>query len=85
MRRFIAGAICPECGAQDKIVMHIGDADGRRECVQCGYMDSLDGAITEVEPPTRVNRARAGEPVLPHEDETQILSLEDKPLKPGSR
>ena len=85
MRRFIAGVICPECGGQDKIVMYINDADRRRECVQCGYQDSLDGAATAIEPPTRVNRVRAGEPALPHEETLQILSLEDKPPKPDGR
>ena len=85
MRRFIAGALCPECGAQDKIVMHVGDANRRRECVQCGYVDSLDDAGTDSELPTRVNRVRAGEPVLPHEEELQVLSLDDKPAKPDHR
>lgn len=33
--RFIAGAVCPSCGAMDRLV-----SDGRqRRCVSCGFAD----------------------------------------------
>jgi uncharacterized metal-binding protein (TIGR02443 family) len=55
-RRFIAGAVCPRCGQQDKIVV---DTDaGRRECVQCGFGDEQPGENI-AEPRTRVNRPAA--------------------------
>lgn len=57
-RRFIAGAVCPRCGAMDKIVVDM-ETD-QRECVACGFSESRP----EAPPPseeirTRVNRAAA--------------------------
>ena len=41
-RRFIAGAVCSECGAMDKVVMYDDAEDQRvRECVACGHKDLL--------------------------------------------
>ena len=37
-RRFIAGAVCPECQGMDKIVTYIQDGEDVAECVSCGYM-----------------------------------------------
>lgn len=37
-RRFIAGAVCPECQKMDKIVTYIQDGEDVAECVSCGYM-----------------------------------------------
>lgn len=41
-RRFIAGAVCPRCNVVDRIVVF--DLEGRthRECVRCGFADTLD-------------------------------------------
>ena len=39
-RRFIAGAICPECGALDRIVLYDHPQEGPvRECIECGFLD----------------------------------------------
>jgi uncharacterized protein len=38
-RRFIAGAVCPKCGALDRIVLE--DDDRRRRCIACGFTDTL--------------------------------------------
>ena len=60
-RRFIAGAVCPRCGAMDKIVVNL-DSD-TRECVACGFSDERPGDERPGEPdltqelPTRVSRA----------------------------
>jgi uncharacterized metal-binding protein (TIGR02443 family) len=35
--RFIAGAVCPECGAEDRIVVETGEAGPRQRCVACGF------------------------------------------------
>ncbi len=52
-RRFIAGAVCPRCGKQDKLV--IDTETERRECVSCGFSDQRPTqAQTELR--TRVNR-----------------------------
>ncbi|MGB1139471.1 MAG: YheV family putative metal-binding protein [Halioglobus sp.] len=36
-RRFIAGAVCPRCAKQDKIVVDL-DTD-TRHCVSCGFSE----------------------------------------------
>lgn len=37
-RRFIAGAVCPECQQMDKIVTFQKDGEDIAECVSCGYL-----------------------------------------------
>ncbi len=56
-RRFIAGAVCPRCGEQDKLV--VDTETDRRECVKCGFGDErpVTGVGREVR--TRVNRPAA--------------------------
>ena len=55
-RRFIAGAVCPRCGLQDKLV--VDTEAGSRECVSCGFSDERPVAGV-AEPRTRVTRASA--------------------------
>jgi hypothetical protein len=56
-KRFIAGAVCPACSEMDKIQMWNVDGVPNRECVACGYADTLDerGNSVPKELPTRVN------------------------------
>ena len=54
-RRFIAGAVCPRCGKQDKMV--VDAANDRRECVSCGFTEQRPDAV-QTELRTRVNRPR---------------------------
>lgn len=55
-RRFIAGAVCPRCGLQDKLV--VDTEAGLRECVSCGFSDERPLADpTELK--TRVTRPAA--------------------------
>ena len=56
-RRFIAGAVCPACSEMDKIQMWDEDGVPHRECVGCGYADTLDerGNSVPRELATRVN------------------------------
>ena len=75
IRRFIAGALCPGCGAMDKLVLFVGSGEQRRECVSCGYRDSLADAPAPSEPSTRVNQVRPGEAALAHETDVQVLKL----------
>ena len=42
-KRFIAGAVCPACSATDSIKMWDVDGVPHRECVECGYADTLRG------------------------------------------
>ncbi len=76
-RRFIAGAVCPQCGELDKLVLYVNTPDQRRECVGCGYQDKLSDTAVSAEPPTRVNQARPGEAPLAHETEVQVIKLEE--------
>ena len=55
-KRFIAGAVCPRCGLQDKLLVDI--KAGERECVNCGFHDT-QAMQTPVEPKTRVTRPAA--------------------------
>jgi len=44
--RFIAGAVCPTCGAMDRLQV-VGEGDGRRRrCVSCGHEDTLAAAAS---------------------------------------
>ncbi|MDG9760583.1 YheV family putative metal-binding protein [Pseudomonas sediminis] len=56
-KRFIAGAVCPACSETDSIKMWNVDGVPHRECVRCGYADTLDARGNSVpkEIPTRVN------------------------------
>ena len=56
-KRFIAGAVCPACSEMDKIQMWSVDGTPHRECVACGYADTLDerGNSVPSELTTRVN------------------------------
>lgn len=53
-RRFIAGAVCPECGALDKIVRVEQDDTLWMECVACNMRKDLDAppAIAATETPS---------------------------------
>lgn len=53
-RRFIAGAICPQCKALDKIVLHRKGEQQQRECVACGFKDDLQELGAAPELTTRV-------------------------------
>ncbi len=42
-RRFIAGAICPQCRALDRIVLETEGDESRRCCIECDFSEALDG------------------------------------------
>ncbi len=57
-KRFIAGAVCQQCGAQDKVRAWEDHEERimRRECVACGHQDVIAlEPQTETELTTRVN------------------------------
>ncbi len=84
-KRFIAGAVCPKCAEQDKIVMYrISDSEQVRECVRCGFKDTISDVAPQgapQEPATRVNQPRLGEQPLQHEDPVEVVKL----LDPGAK
>jgi len=66
-KRFIAGAVCPACSAEDKIVMWDEEGVPHRECVACGYADTLNaqGQSVPKELTTRVNVSGLKKPADP--------------------
>lgn len=40
-KQFIAGAICPACGAQDTIALLIENDHKQFECVSCGHQEHM--------------------------------------------
>jgi len=53
-KRFIAGVVCPKCGALDSI-MAVNDTQQQvliRDCIDCGFTDRLS---TEVNKPKEVS------------------------------
>lgn len=56
-KRFISGAVCPACQAMDSIRMWDVDEVPHRDCVKCGYSDTLNaqGNTIPNELPTRLN------------------------------
>ncbi|WP_462401592.1 YheV family putative zinc ribbon protein [Pseudomonas sp. Marseille-QA0332] len=58
-KRFIAGAVCPACSETDKLMMWDEDGVPHRECVACGFSDTLNeqGLSIPKELGTRVNQA----------------------------
>ena len=59
IKRFIAGAVCPQCGGEDCIQAYT-DEDKQlmiRECVDCGFNDALSTQVNQpTELKTRVNQ-----------------------------
>ena len=53
--RFIAGAVCPSCGAMDRL-QFLDEARSRRRCVACGHEDDLDSASSQA-PKNRLDGA----------------------------
>lgn len=73
-KRFIAGAVCPACSAQDTVKMWDEDGVPHRECVSCGYIDTLNaqGQSVPKELGTRVNKA-AVKPAQPKGQTVQFF------------
>jgi uncharacterized protein len=63
MRRFIAGAVCPECRAIDRIVVEMVAGVRQRRCVACGHAEAQAQSLTP-EPATRfTTRASEATPI----------------------
>ena len=77
-RRFIAGAICPECGAQDTLVVEMLDGTPQnRSCVKCDFADEAPELQASM-PRSRLEKAQP-----PPADKAQPVRLLDP--KPRSR
>ena len=79
-RRFLAGAVCPRCAAQDKIQVYNEDGQDMRECVACGFRERMHFPQGVRELDTRVNQTEAGV-----EAETQVLRFPPKDVPAKDR
>jgi uncharacterized protein len=70
-KRFIAGAVCPRCGEQDKLT--VDTETDLRECVKCDFSEKRpqEGGSAEIK--TRVNRPAARRSETP----AQVITLVD--------
>ncbi len=66
-RRFIAGAVCPQCRAVDRIVVEPVTQDGiegaRRSCIVCDFSELQQ---VEDQGPSRVPSSRLLRPTTPN-------------------
>ncbi|VUD64179.1 hypothetical protein TDB9533_03261 [Thalassocella blandensis] len=69
-KRFIAGAVCPQCQEMDRIVMYREDNDEYRECVSCGFKEKQVFKQHQRELDTRVNQTEESVRA-----ETQVLNF----------
>ncbi len=80
VRRFIAGAVCPRCGAMDRLVTFTEEEQRYRECVACDFRDRMEEAGNESdqgELETRVSRRSDTRP--PVEEQTiQFFPMKKK-------
>jgi uncharacterized protein len=58
-RRFIAGAVCPQCREADRLVIETDDDQRLRRCVACGFSEAAPESSALV-PSTRFTRSRGG-------------------------
>ncbi len=58
VKRFVASVVCPRCAAMDSTRMYRDEEREYRECVKCGFEDSmrLDGRPEPKELETRVSK-----------------------------
>lgn len=54
-KRFIAGAVCPRCGAMDRIHIYESDGEQYKACVACDFEEKMMLTVTPGELETRVN------------------------------
>lgn len=58
-KRFIAGAICPQCQTEDRLVVEENDGACIRRCVSCGFTDDQPSAPSVTLPTRFVRRGLA--------------------------
>ncbi|MEM9621570.1 MAG: YheV family putative metal-binding protein [Pseudomonadota bacterium] len=61
MRRFIAGAVCPNCRALDRLVVEVDESGERlpqRVCVACGFTEELSVSDPSIQSAAAVPRGR---------------------------
>ena len=64
-KRFIAGAVCPRCGVQDRLRVFNVDGATHRDCVACGFSDVLEEAAADALPQGQPPKGRLEGPRKP--------------------
>ncbi len=77
-KRFIAGALCPQCQAMDKIFIYRAGDKNVRECVSCGFRETQAFETFSRAPETRVTKDHGL-------NEPRALRLLDPGAKPASK
>ncbi len=61
-KRFIAGAVCPQCRAEDRLQVHWLRRDEEtweeRHCVACGFTDRVEESARSTDTLPRIRRGR---------------------------
>ncbi len=65
-KRFIAGARCAACQAQDKVMIFITADDEWIECVDCGHTERR---------PTSVDSKGSFDPVISEQTDTEAVNV----------
>lgn len=81
VKRFIAGAVCQQCGQMDKLRawQDPGASVMRRECVACGHQDVI--ALTDQASDEVVTRVNYTDPVFDEDVKPVRIVLDDLPPK----
>lgn len=72
-KQFIAGAICPACGAQDTIAQLIENDHKQIECVSCGHQEKM----SEQTDTTPAHGAKQVAGKRPLENMIPVINVED--------
>ena len=78
-KRFIAGALCPQCQQRDKVYVYFEGDEKWRACNRCDFNEPFEQNDNQKpeELATRVNQNRLGEKPLAHEVAVEPVKLID--------
>ena len=78
-KRFIAGALCPQCQQRDKVYVYFEGDEKWRACNRCDFNEPYGKTDNreQNELVTRVNQSRLGEKPLAHEVAVEAVKLID--------
>lgn len=72
-KRFIAGAVCPRCGAMDRIHVYEADGDQYKACVACDFEEKMVLVVAPGELETRVNHLADSE--VTQQDDVSVVKI----------
>lgn len=75
LKRFIAGAVCPQCQLHDKIVVYQKVDTAYCECVRCGYVQQQPAGTTV---PAADLKVETPKPVKPPAAQEHVIRLHKK-------